>query len=258
LTSEAAESPIYYLDTSAQVERFGGTKRREFKALLLAGGHSTSTQVLREWNLYALESCTALLNSLRAAENRADVVADLSKGFGRAASRHWVVAEWVMAAETDLRVIEMRARDFLRVRARAAFRAGVATVRDGTACGVAKRRAAENTRTREFKYDFRCKKTDEICHQPAFFQQDLERARAAARALAESKREQDAEMGKKAMAILDQPAGPDYKGKACWAAKGLGGDICIALECAADEMLVTTDSSFELICPAIGRSHRFV
>jgi hypothetical protein len=63
-------------------------------------------------------------------------------------------------------------------------------------------------------------------------------------------------MGKKATDILERMPTNDSKGKNCWGAGGLGGDISIALECAADETLVATDASFDLICPAIGIAHQ--
>jgi len=63
-------------------------------------------------------------------------------------------------------------------------------------------------------------------------------------------------MGKKAREALESSDPLATKGKACHAANGLGGDICIALECGADETLLTTDASFDVICPAIGISHK--
>ncbi len=65
-------------------------------------------------------------------------------------------------------------------------------------------------------------------------------------------------MGTNASEILDRMPTADSKGKACWGAAGLGGDICIALECAPEETLLTTDASFDLICPAVGINHHRV
>jgi len=59
-------------------------------------------------------------------------------------------------------------------------------------------------------------------------------------------------MGRKALEIMHSSNRLDRKGKNCFGAKGLGGDISIALECRDDEILLTTDESFERIGPAIG------
>ena len=254
MTPDIPSGP-YYLDTSVQIGRYGGTKRRELKTILRQGDHVSSTQVQREWNLYTLESCAAVLNALPVCNDRQDLVAHLNRGYGRTPSRHWTVCEWIAATDSDLRVIEMRARTFSRAGARAAFRAGVTTIRDGTECGVARRGVTRDSGSK-LTYDFRCKKTDNICFQPSFFTAQRERAIAAAKALQKSSRSEDAKMGKDADRLLSRPPGADYKGKACWGARGLGGDICIALECAQTETLLTTDESFDLICPAIGINHK--
>jgi hypothetical protein len=167
-----------------------------------------------------------------------------------------MVTEWLMGHDTDLRVVELRARRFLRVDADAAFEADIATVRDGTECPVAKRSATEDSTTGEWTHDKMCKKTEGICSQHAFFAEHLDRAKAAAQALEGSPRPPDRKMGKDASEILARMPTNDSKGKACWGSGGLGGDICIALECQSDETLVATDASFELICPAIGIDSR--
>ena len=84
---------------------------------------------------------------------------------------------------------------------------------------------------------------------------DETRALAAAVALESSPRDADRKMGRKARLALEDQRHDSTKGNACHASKGIGGDICIALECAEDETLITTDESFDLICPAIGRKH---
>jgi hypothetical protein len=59
-------------------------------------------------------------------------------------------------------------------------------------------------------------------------------------------------MGKKAQEVIEHPDPLFRTGQNCWGSKGLGGDISIALECAEDERLLTTDRSFDVICPAVG------
>ena len=57
-------------------------------------------------------------------------------------------------------------------------------------------------------------------------------------------------MGQLAISVLKRPQ--DRKGKNCW---GKLGDVSIAVECARDEVLLTTDRSFDTICPALGLTH---
>lgn len=252
--------PRFYLDTSAQVERHGGedARREVLKELLRGGGHATSSQVLREWNAIVVGACSELLNALAVAKNRADLVARLRKGYGREPSHRWMVTEWLLGADTDLRIVEMRARRFLRVGSKAWFKVEIATIRDGTDCPIARRAAVQDPSGGRWSYDKRCKKTEDICSQHTFLSGGGERAKAAARALQDSSRAQDRRMGKNAIEILARMPTDDSKGKACWGAGGLGGDICIALECAPEETLLTTDASFDLICPAIGIKHQRV
>ncbi len=103
--------------------------------------------------------------------------------------------------------------------------------------------------------DAMCTKAEEICRQPEFLSQEVERARAAATALDGSEREGDRTMGQKANKALADISKNATKGEACHGANGIGGDICIALECGPDETLLTTDESFDHICPAIGVGH---
>lgn len=249
--------PKFYLDTSAQIARHGGPgeARATLKELLQKGGHATSTQVLREWNAIVLGACTELLNVLASAKSRSDVVAHMNSGYGRTPSRHWTVTEWLLGIDTDLRVVEMRARLFLRVHSKAWFRANVETVRDGTSCPIVRRAAAQDPQTGRWSHNARCKKTEDICSQHAFLARELERANAAALALQSSSRTPDKRMGRNASGVLARMPTDDSKGKACYGAGGLGGDICIALECGPNETLLTTDASFDLICPAIGVAH---
>lgn len=246
----------YYLDTSAQIERHGGTaqKRSIIKKLLAGGGHATSSQVLREWNRIVFGACVALRNALVDASDWSDVVAELRKGFGRTPLHNWMVADWITRNDTrDLRLIEMRARDFQRIRSRAMFHAGVDEIRDGTDCSVARRRPKPSLGG--WRYRPTCKKTEDICQQVGFLRENLDRARTAASALVGSSRAEDAKMGRDALKALEMLEQGATKGKACHGHAGLGGDICIALECRHDEVLVATDASFDRICPALRIQH---
>jgi hypothetical protein len=210
--------------------------------------------VLREWNRICLGTCSLLLNELRTARDWADVVNRMTKGYGRAPSRNWLVTNLISKPDTtDLEEIEMRAEDFRRLRARLLFHTDIDTVRDGTGCQVAQRRPELSSGA--WDYHPTCKKQDQICIQPHFLRDDFGRALAAAKALETSDRDADRKMGKKARTALEDARQDATKGAACHGSNGIGGDICIALECAENETLITTDKSFDLICPAIGRKH---
>jgi len=239
------------------MERRGGltATRSRLKTMLRGEQHATSTQVEREWNRIVMGTCAALRNALATAEDWTDVIRIMTEGFGRTASRHWQVTHWIAGPDTtNLAAVQKRLDDFERIRARVYFHEGLDTIRNGTECGIVERRPYR--KGAKWRYDDMCKKTDAICIQPDFLSNDIDRARAAAVALEGSSRPDDADMGRKATNALADNSANATKGKACHAAKGLGGDICIALECASDEILLTTDASFDLICPALGIEHQ--
>jgi hypothetical protein len=252
----------YYLDTSAVVARAGGRTdlRQALEQKTRGGGHATSTQVLREWNRIVWAGTAALRNALATAHDWTDVVADLRKGFGGTASRNWQVQHWITNSETtNLHAVEKRAEDFQRVRARMIFKAGIGSIRDATDCSVA-RRAVERTgnRNKPFSFQPTCKKHETLCIQPEFLRQEIQRAKAAATALEGSDDKEHRRMGKnsnKALEELERENDEGSKGRACHGKNQIGGDVLIALECAEDEVLLTTDASFTHICPAIGRTY---
>ena len=193
-------------------------------------------------------------NALATSTDWTDVVRQLASGYGRAAARAMQVTHWITGSDsTDFGIVSKRLDDFQRIRARVYFKAGIDLVRDGTNCDVARRRP--RSRAGKWHYQPQCKKTDDICDQPAFLAARRERAGKAARALKASKRKGDRKMGANAIAALEDGRPESTKGKVCHADKGIGGDIAIALECDADEVLLTTDESFDFICPALGLEH---
>jgi hypothetical protein len=164
------------------------------------------------------------------------------------------VTHWITGSDTtDFGVAAKRLEDFQRIRARVLFKAGIGLVRDGTNCDVARRRPHFNAG--KWQYKPQCKKTDDICDQPAFLAARRERAEKAARALLNSRRKADRKMGENALAALQKDRSEATKGKACHGDRGIGGDIAIALECDEGETLLATDESFDLICPALGLNH---
>jgi hypothetical protein len=228
--------------------------RRKLKTLLGSGGHATSTQAEREWNRIVYSVCVDLRNALVASSDWTDVVRRLSSGYGRSASRAMQVTHWITGSDTkDFLIVAKRLDDFQRIRARAYFKAGIGTVRDGTNCDVARRRP--RFRAGKWRYEPQCRRTQDICDQPGFLADRRDRAEKAARALLNSGRKGDRKMGENALAALKDDDSASTKGKACHGDKGIGGDIAIALECEGNEILLTTDESFDFICPALGLTH---
>lgn len=248
--------PHYYLDTSALIESYCGDSRTKkvLAGMLGERSHASSTQVEREWMSNILGACADILNASQGAVDRADVAARLRSGFARAPSRRWMVFE-MAASGGDLDEVRAGARDLMRVKARAMLRARVDVLRDGSGCPIGKR-AARTDRQGRLSYLSTCRKTEQICTQADFLAQEKARALRAAGQLADSApRAADRRMGREARRALTSGDPASVKGKACWGSRGLGGDISIALECAENEVLLTSDQSYDTICPALGMSH---
>jgi hypothetical protein len=158
------------------------------------------------------------------------------------------------AEDCTLDELERRVRRHLRTGFEALFTDRV-DVRDGSRCGIAPRPAVQAS---DGKWIFHgnCKRTENICDQVSFLGRHEGRVVAAASALVEnSPREADRELGRKTLQRMAlEPS--DRKGTNCYGNKGIGGDISIALECENGETLLSTDHSFEYICPAIGVAYQ--
>jgi hypothetical protein len=241
------------------MERAGGLSptRERLKTMLKGDGHATSSQVEREWNRIVYESCLAIREALDEAADWIDLQKILARGWGRKPMHNWQVASWLMGrGPTDLALVRKRLDQFQRLKADAMFRAGV-TVRDGTCCAVAKRRPQLSGG--KWGYRPTCRKTEDICCQPSFLAAKKPEAHAAAEALVQSdpsERAEDIKLGKKAIQVLSDSDPTSTKGSACHGKNGIGGDLAIALECGPDEVLLTTDKSFDQICPALGIQHQ--
>jgi len=214
-------SQAYYLDSSAHIERHAGETdvREDLQELLASGGHSTSTHVHREWRHIVHASAVDIVNACDGARAVSDVRARLRHGYGRRPGHHWLALDMICGDATTVTEIEIRAEQFLRSRGDVLFELGVDVIRDGSECMLARETATRDVRTGRMQ-------------TPGHATM--------------------ARIAREAMAASDKTR---RKGRACWGASGLGGDISIALECANDETLLTTDRSFDEICPAIGVAH---
>jgi len=248
----------YYLDTTAHLERHGGEEgiRDLVESWLGDGTHVTSTHVEREWKRIVYGSASDVLNALPGARSLRDVRARLRQGFGREPVQRWLVYDMLMEDETcSLEELERRARRFLRTGFEAMFTDRV-EARDGSRCGIAPRTSVQEPNG-QARFPGTCQKDQSICDQIAFLNGNRAKSLAAADALQKSARPDHQALGDKAQQLMGLPE-RERKGSNCYGGKGLGGDISIAAECGPDEILLTTDHSFDVICPAMGvRQQRF-
>jgi len=248
----------FYLDTTAHLERHGGEEqvRERLDGRLADGTNATSTHVEREWKRIVYQAATDILNALDGARSLKDVRARLRQGFGRVPVQRGIVYDMLVDDGEDCTIGELdrRVRRHLRTGFEALFTDRI-NVRDGSRCGIVPR-VADQDSAGKWTFHGSCKKTDDICEQLAFLERYESRVLAAASALVNnSPREADQELGRKTLQRMALAAA-ERKGQNCYGSKGIGGDISIAMECEAGETLLSTDQSFDFICPAIGVQHQ--
>jgi hypothetical protein len=247
----------YYLDTTAHLERHAGSAevRHEVSRLLDGEQHATSTHVYREWKRIVDGAATEILNALNSSDEMKDVYARLAQGRGRSPGQRLRVLAMLAGGECNTQTLGIRARTFLRSQSRALFEVGLAEIRDGSECGLA--RELPRLSSGRWELTIMCKKAECECRQPKFLESQSSRAKHAADALDDpNARPADRKMGRQAKEILESGNPLDRKGKNCWGGT-LGGDISIALECGSEEVLLSTDDSFTFICSGLGlQRHR--
>jgi hypothetical protein len=193
------------------------------------------------------------LNALRTRPSSlSDIFARLSQGWGRTAGHRLRVLSLIAAGETsiDTALMEIRAQGLIRYQADEMFHAQIDTVRDGSECGLARNVVrADESGGLEFVHPATgsewCKKTDTICRQDDDLGSKEQRLRAAGHALQASAAHRP--FGDAAVLAADKPT--ERKGKQCFAKLG---DVSIALECDPAEVILTTDSSFEVMATSLG------
>jgi hypothetical protein len=246
----------YFLDTTAHIERWAGDRSRQerVRGALTDDGHVTSTHALREWK-HIIEGATAdVLNALAGgAGSLPEVFAALSQGWGRSTGQRLRVLSMLAAGEDplDAEVVQIRAQALLRYKSLALFHHQINEVRDSSQCGLARNRVFVRRNRRELLNPqtgrLRCKKTDTICRQDHALGDCVTALRAASQALLKSSDAGHRKMGKVGQTAAAKS--PERKGKNCY---GSLGDISIALEVQNDEVVLTTDRSFEVMAPALG------
>ncbi|HET7483816.1 MAG TPA: hypothetical protein VFJ64_00400 [Solirubrobacterales bacterium] len=244
----------YYLDTTALIERWAGEARvrEEILALLDGGDHATSSHVRREWKRIIDGTAADVLNAIRDGQDDfGSIFARLAQGWGRQPGQRLRVLAMLANQLRNSSPVELqlRAQQILRCGSKQMFMHHIQEVRDGSECGLAKN---EVRRGRDGRYALidRCKRTDEICRQDQYVQDELPRWEGASQGLVDhSNRPSDQNMGKLGLELAASSA--KRKGRNCYDKTG---DISISLECDPDEVLLTTDQSFESMATKTGMS----
>lgn len=242
----------YYLDTTAHVERHAGDSatKQAVEARLAGSRHASSTHVYREWRHIVEGGAVDILNVIHdGATTMPELYSRLAQGYGRPAGQRLRVLAMLAGQTLDLTLLAIRAETFLRSEAAELFRLDLDVVHDKSECGLAREALQTDARGRR-KLRMECSRGECLCVQPEFLDADKSRVSAATTALASvTKYRKAAKRNAEAMGKADRLA---RTGKNCWRSGGLGGDLSIALECADDETLLTTDAAFDLIGPAVG------
>lgn len=248
---ESRQLTRYYLDTSAHIERwFGAATSQARVAEVLQGDdpHSTSTHALREWKHIVDESAADILNTLVSA-NPHDDFPRLLQGRGREPNRRILVLFSLLKAakgpDWTRDELRLRARHMLDFRSEQMFRKDMASVHDGSECGLARKEVVSD-QGGILALKSTCKKSEDICRQPDAIEHEVDRWTAGAKALEQSSAHEA--MGETALKMASSPV--DRKGINCYAKTG---DLSIAIDCPDDETVLTTDRSYEVMGSAIER-----
>jgi hypothetical protein len=243
----------FYIDTSAHLERWAGSreKRAEIDELLADELHATSSHALREWKHITEHASAELLNAIEKSEDLSDLLVRLAQLPNREPKQVLrVLAMLTRGSKTLDATVRLKLRAFLRSGSRQRFNHRIAVVRDGSQCQLARNEVFRD-RDGAYKLVWRCAKGDSICEQEVFVTSRENEYRSVGQHLAgdsPSSRPRDRVAGEAAIRASEVPR--DGKGRACY---GTLGDVSIGMECGSDETILTTDRSFDIIGPALGR-----
>lgn len=241
---------IHFADTTALFELNAGTARS--RAAAKAALHPrdqvvSSEHVKREWKRILVTAVGSLLESVETEPDLSAALARLGVGFGRSSSQRWRAAALVTAGSNSFNATDVgiRGRQVLRG-LDATFKRSVGNVRSSSECGLAAQQPRQDA-SGTWTIKDTCKRREGICDHEARLGRDVRRWRAGAAALAESDETSLRKMGKTGLEMATDPA--SRTGVNCY---GRTGDLAIALDCRPDEVLVTTDASFETMRKAMG------
>lgn len=240
-----------FADTTALFELRAGTgaSRAAAKRVLQPRAETvTSEAVQREWKRIVVGAVGSIVEAVEKEPDLAAVFARLGVGFGaREGFQRWRAAALVTGRSDTFsaQLAKVRGRQVLRD-VDAALGRSVASVRAPSRCGLA---VAQPRQSAESGWTVKdtCKRREGICDHEGRLGRDLARWRKGAHSLAESSDNSLRKMGRTGLTMADEP--DKRTGVNCY---GKTGDLAIALDCQADELLVTTDKSFETMRQAMG------
>jgi hypothetical protein len=239
-----------FADTTALFEYHAGTSATRAVARAYLRPQSevvTSEHVEREWKRILFHALRTILEAAEEEDDLSAAVARLGRGFGREPSQRLRALALAVAGSErlDVETMAIRARELLRGDASRRFRRTVALVRQRSECGLARARPHQDEGA--WKLKATCVIREGICRHEGRIADDLVRWTSGAEVLRGSEDEKLRRMGETAKRMADAPR--ERTGRNCY---GRTGDLAIAVDCEPDEVLVTTDGSFEVMAEALG------
>lgn len=240
-----------FADTTALFEYYAGTQstRSEARRVLRPRDDvASSDHVEREWKRIIFKTVRDFLDAVETEPDLSAICARMSFGFGREGSQRWRVASLLCGGSDSLSVtdIRIRGRQLLRGNGSRLFRRCIGDLRTESRCGLARQEPFVGS-DGEWQMKITCQRGEGICDQEDRIGRDLARWKAGADALAASTDSRLHNMGKTAQAMAENAK--IRTGKNTYERTG---DLAIALDCRADELLVTTDHSFSVLASAMG------
>lgn len=239
-----------FVDTSALVSYYTAASDQRARVRDALDGEPTfsSEHVIREWRRLVAEAGDTILTAALQEPDLSTFYGRLQRrAFGRDASKRLaLMAALVLPGETGTTIedVIIQARSMLRGHHRTYEDRVIDEVRSRSSCPLAVGQIREENGS--WKFDFMCRKSEDICGRIDHVENQLTRWDAGADALIESGVDSFLKMGRTAKEFHDDPR--SAKGRNCW---GSTGDLSIALDC-EDEQLVTTDKIFGALGPAMG------
>jgi hypothetical protein len=214
---------------------------------------ASSEHVLREWKRIVFTSVRSLVTALDEEPDLAAAISRLNVGRGREQSQRLLALSMATTNSDSLvsddnlakTIVRTRAQQLLRGDGQRRFDRVVGDLRTASACGLAAANATQKDGAWQLKMT--CTWDEGICVHADHVEDRLAAWSAGAEALRRSNNESHTKLGRVGQEMAESRR--KRTGKNCYARSG---DLAIALDCAADEELVTTDGSFEVLGPVMG------